>query len=213
MQRCQLPSVHCFLPYFPSQFSKHCLGGSNWFCYLLHTGEETKAQVLPTCAFPSLPHTPIPQPSQIPTPSSLRMDCMVTGTCTSHCSGIQSFNFLAPFYLGRDWPLEAKLLVSPLTVLFLSPSAAEIVYMLGLSWVLVPDLRSGLFTCCSGKAFRVRGLGWTFLVVSIFNLVLNHLLIWAAHQSIGILSSVWWSAHKEAAHTPSTGHMRVGLVS
>lgn len=159
------------------------------------------------------PHTPIPQPSQIPTPSSLRMDCMVTGTCTSHCSGIQSFNFLAPFYLGRDWPLEAKLLVSPLTVLFLSPSAAEIVYMLGLSWVLVPDLRSGLFTCCSGKAFRVRGLGWTFLVVSIFNLVLNHLLIWAAHQSIGILSSVWWSAHKEAAHTPSTGHMRVGLVS
>lgn len=102
-------------------------------------------------------------------PPHWKLGCMVTGACTSHYSGIQSLHFLASFYLGWDWPLEAKLPVSPLNVLFLSPSAAEIVYILDLTCVLVPDLRSGLFTCCSGKAFRVRGLGWIFLVVSIFN--------------------------------------------
>lgn len=145
-------------------------------------------------------------------PPQWRLGCMVTGACILHYSGIQSLHFLAPFYLGWDWPLEAKLLVSPSNVLFLSPSAAEIVYRLGLSWVLVPDLRSGLFICSSGKAFRVRGLSWTWWWCQYF-LVLNHLLIWAAHQSIGILGSVWGSAHKEAAHSPSTGHMRVGLIS
>lgn len=93
--------MHCFLPYFPTQFSKHCSGGSNWFCYPLYIGEETKAQVLPTCAFPSLSRTPpIPQPSQTPTPSSLEV-----GLHGDRCMHLTLFwntvpPFLSLFLLG-----------------------------------------------------------------------------------------------------------------